>query len=71
MLVDVGVFETKVVEEASEVRAKHVKWRLLGRPFDNCDNETTSSVWDWPLPSHWTPTGCPWRRTACRGARLL
>lgn len=44
---------------------------LLGRPIDFSDDETASSVCDGDLPSHWTPTGCPWRRAACRGARLL
>lgn len=46
MLMDVGVSETKVMAEASEVRAKHVKRTLLGRPVDRCDTETVSSVRD-------------------------
>lgn len=54
MLADLGDFETEVMEEASELRAKEVKRTLLGKPIALCDTETASAVWGghYPLTGH-------------------
>ena len=57
--------------EASEVGMKRVGKALLRNSIVFYGTETTVAVYDGQRPSYWTPTGCPCRRAACRGARLL
>ena len=63
--------DTKMMQEASEVGMVSVE-RALGRnSIVSCGAVKTFAVRDGQIPSYRTPTGGPWRRAACRGARLL